>query len=119
MPKSSSFVTCVLHQLNQLAPVTARAMFGGHGLYAESLMFALIADEQIYLKADALNQDMFIQAGSTPFVYDRKDKPIVMSYYLLPQEVFDDMGQLRIWLESAIDAAGRNQAKKKAQSRRL
>ena len=91
-------------------------MFGGHGLYTESLMFALIADEQIYLKADALNQDMFIQAGSTPFVYDRKDKPIVMSYYLLPQEVFDDMGQLRIWLEAAIDAAGRNQAKKKAQS---
>jgi len=53
-------------------------MFGGYGLYVEGIMFALIADEQIYLKADSQNQSFFVNAGSTPFVYDRKKKPVTM-----------------------------------------
>ncbi|WP_299491078.1 hypothetical protein [Acaryochloris sp. IP29b_bin.137] len=31
MPKSSPFVGAVLDRFNSFAPVTARAMFGGHG----------------------------------------------------------------------------------------
>ena len=113
MPKSSPFVSSVLERFNSFAPVTARAMFGGHGLYVEGVMFALIADEQVYLKADAQNQAFFKEAGSTPFVYDLKDKPVTMSYFLLPEAIYEDFEQLQIWLKSAIAAARRNQAKKK------
>lgn len=118
MSKSSPFVSSVLERFNPFAPVSARAMFGGHGLYVEGVMFALIADEQVYLKADAQNQPFFTEAGSTPFVYDRKDKPVTMSYYLLPNAIYDDLDLLRVWLESAIEAARRHQAKKKTTMRR-
>ncbi len=116
MSKTTPFVISVVHQFQRFAPVTARAMFGGYGLYVEGLMFALIADEQIYLKADGQNQAMFIEAGSTPFIYDRKDRPVVMSYYLLPSSIFDDVDQLRVWLESAIHAARRNRSVKRTKS---
>ncbi len=33
-------------------PVTVRPMFGGAGIFRDGLMFALIADEVLYLKAD-------------------------------------------------------------------
>lgn len=117
MAIKSPFVTSVVNQFQRFAPVTARAMFGGYGLYAEGLMFALIADEQIYLKADGQNQAMFMEAGSTPFIYDRKEKWVVMSYYLLPQSILDDMDQLRVWLEAAINAARRHRSAKKSKSR--
>lgn len=118
MSKSSTFVRSALERLNYLAPVSARSMFGGHGLYVEGVMFALIADERIYLKADGQNQSFFVEAGSRPFVYDRKNKPITMSYYLLPMDVYENLDELKVWLDSAIDAARRNQAKKKSKAPR-
>lgn len=118
MPKSSTFVSLVLERLNHLAPVSARSMFGGHGLYVEGVMVALIADERIYLKADGQNQSFFVEAGSNPFVYDRKDKPVTMSYYLLPIDIYENLDELKVWLDSAIEAARRNQAKKKSKAPR-
>jgi len=32
---------------------SARAMFGGHGLYLDALMVGLVADDVLYLKTDA------------------------------------------------------------------
>jgi DNA transformation protein len=36
-------------------PVTIRKMFGGYGVYHDGLMFALVADDTLYLKADDEN----------------------------------------------------------------
>ncbi|KAI9133449.1 TfoX/Sxy family protein [Acaryochloris sp. CCMEE 5410] len=117
MPTSSTFVSSVLERLNHLAPVSARPMFGGHGLYVEGVMFALIADERIYLKVDGENQPFFVEAGSRPFIYDCKEKSMVMSYYLLPIDIYENLDELKVWLDSAVGAARRNQAKKKPKSK--
>ena len=37
----------------------ARRMFGGHGIYIEGVMFALIADEHLYFKNGPLKDDHF------------------------------------------------------------
>ena len=89
------------------APVTKRAMFGGHGLYVEGLMFGLVADGQPFFKCDRLNLEQYEQAGSSPFIYDRKGKPIQMSYYSVPEKIFDNPQALSEWVESARQAAGR------------
>ena len=34
-------------------PVTVRRMFGGSGIYADGLCFAIEADGDVYIKADA------------------------------------------------------------------
>jgi DNA transformation protein len=34
-------------------PVTLRRMFGGAGIFSQGLMFGLVFDKAIYLKADA------------------------------------------------------------------
>lgn len=49
----SAFVAHVLELMRPWATVRARRMFGGHGLYRDALMFALEADEQLYVKVDA------------------------------------------------------------------
>ena len=101
----------VVNQLNRVAPVSARAMFGGYGLYCEGVMFALIADEALYFKVDAGNQERFADAGMGPFIYDRNGKTATMSYHQLPTAVYDDLGLLHDWVEASIAAARRSKRK--------
>ena len=79
-------------------------MFGGHGIYLDGLMFALIADDTLYLKVDDGNRADYLAAGLTPFKpFD--DKPGTMSYYPLPEEVFEDQDALLRWAREALGAA--------------
>lgn len=111
MPSKPAFVEAVVQRLNQVAPVTARAMFGGYGLYAEGVMFALIAYDRLYFKVDAGNLADYEAAGCSPFVYEGKGKPIRMSYYVLPTEVWEDTAQLADWVAASRAAAQRAKAK--------
>ena len=43
MPNSHAFVEHVLETMRPATAVTARAMFGGHGIYVDGRMCALIA----------------------------------------------------------------------------
>ena len=99
----------VLDLLAPLRGVSARKMFGGYGIYAEGVMFALIADSTLYLKGDAQNAADFEKAGCEPFLYQHKSrsKPTRMSYYRAPSEAMDDSDELLPWAESALAAAKR------------
>ncbi|MBE7385260.1 MAG: TfoX/Sxy family protein [Leptolyngbya sp. SIO1E4] len=105
----------IVHCLNQVAPVNARAMFGGYGLYIEGVMFALIAYNTLYFKVDDSNRQDFVEAGMGPFVYDGKGKPVQMSYYQIPDEVLHDVTRLAAWVEKAHSVGRRA---KQAKSRR-
>ena len=50
MARQSEFVTYLLEQLAPLGEVRARAMFGGYGIYLGERMFALVAEDTLYLK---------------------------------------------------------------------
>jgi len=65
--------------MSDWATVSARKMFGGYGLYREGLMFALIAEDELFFKADSNNVAQFERAGSRPFVYRSKDRSVQMS----------------------------------------
>ena len=49
MAVTDSFVTFVLEQLDPLGPIVSKRMFGGVGLYAGDLFFALIAGCVIFV----------------------------------------------------------------------
>lgn len=108
---SREFAAFVCDMLSPLGPVTARAMFGGYGIYLDGLMFALIAWETLYLKADSGNRAMFEEAGAEPFK-PWEDKPMVMPYWEVPADVLDDGAELCRWGRAAFDAALRTRKPK-------
>lgn len=112
-PEALAFKDKVTHQLNQVAPVTVRNMFGGYGIYTEGIMFALIAYEILYFKVDAINRGDYSEAGMPPFIYERHGKPIEMSYCQLPDDVFEDPESLLQWVEKSVAAARRSKKPKK------
>jgi DNA transformation protein len=90
-------------------------MFGGHGLYHEGLMFAIVMDQRLYLKADEVNRPDFEALGLGPFTYAMKGKDVALSYWAAPDTLFDDPQEAVHWAQSAWDAALRgHKAKAKA-----
>src|SRR5260370_19828626 len=68
MPVSASFRTFVIEQLSRVVPrVRARSMFGGVGIYAGTVFFALIADDTLYFKVNDSNRADFVSRGMGPF----------------------------------------------------
>ncbi|MBI1866700.1 MAG: TfoX/Sxy family protein [Methylocystis sp.] len=100
------------------AAVSVKRMFGGHGVYADGLFFALEADGEIYLKADATTQALFEAAGARRFVYQGAKRPVAMSYWRLVDAAFEDEDELRHWAGLALAAARRAQSEKAAKASR-
>jgi len=88
-----------------LGIVVVRRMFGGGGIYCDGLMFGLISDGVIYLKADARTRGAFEAEGAYPFIYQGRKKPIAMSYWRLPERLFDDPEEALAWGREALRAA--------------
>lgn len=53
MPNSRDFIDYVLELARSAGAASARAMFGGHGIYLDSLIVAIMIDDPLYLKSDA------------------------------------------------------------------
>jgi len=110
---SASFRTFILDQLSRVASrVRARAMFGGVGIYAGDLFFALIADDTLYFKVDDTNRPDFEQRGMKPFQpYGEGSEG--RKYYQVPADFLDDPEALRPWAEKSIAVAAKKKEKRK------
>ncbi|UCB54556.1 MAG: TfoX/Sxy family protein [Thiotrichales bacterium] len=105
MKNHDEFVEHILELMQPLGPVSAKAMFGGYGIYINDLMFALVANDILYLKTGAVNLSDFEKRGLRPFSYQRKGKTLHMSYSEAPAEALDDENTMQLWANSAIEAA--------------
>jgi DNA transformation protein and related proteins len=101
---SGEYREFVLEQLGRVTPVTWRAMFGGVGIYADGLFFALIDNDLVYFKVDDSNRADFEAAGMRAFQpFGEDSKP--MRYYQLPGDLMEDPESLREWVMKAIEVA--------------
>ena len=118
MAVSLGYQTFVLDQLRRVLPgVRAKRMFGGVGLYADELFFALIDDDVLYLKVDDETRPDFERRGLGPF-QPFGEGSATMQYYQLPEDLLEDPEALRPWAESAVAVARRAKQKRGARKRR-
>jgi DNA transformation protein and related proteins len=110
----------------QFRPVTVRRMFSGAGLYCDGVMFGLVVRGTIYLKADETSSADFVREGSARFTYTRgkasgRPSEHTLSYWRLPDRLYDDPDELAAWAERALAIAQRQKAaprKKRKRNRR-
>ena len=101
----SEFVEHLVELLEGFGSVTGRRMFGGHGLYRDGVMFGLVVDDTLYLKADDGNRAMFEERGLPRFEYAKQGRRVSVSYYQPPGDVLEDAGTLARWARPAFEAA--------------
>jgi len=114
----SSFVDHLLGLLADFAPVRAKRMFGGHGLFIDELMIAIVIDDVLYLKVDDGNRGRFVERGLAPFEYEARGRRVSLSYYRAPEELFDEAEIAIEWARSAFEAALRSRAAPKPRAAR-
>lgn len=105
MANSSDYIAYLQDSLSNWARVSARRMFGGHGLFRDGMMFAIVVDDQLYLKADTETAAAFCEQGSERFSYLKKEQRCYINYYSAPEACLDDAEALQHWAALAYDTA--------------
>jgi DNA transformation protein len=105
MASTTAFRDRVLGLLLPFGPVAARGMFGGYGLFMDGTMFALIADDALYVKFGPGTRETFAAAGGRPFAYRSRGRTVEMSYWRVPDEVMADPARLSDWAALGLAAA--------------
>jgi DNA transformation protein len=110
MATNPAYLEFVTELLSPLGSIVARRMMGGHIVYCDCITFALIAQNTLYLKADAASRPRFEERGLKAF-YPFEGKAS-MSYFQPPPEFFEDQAVLMEWGRMAVAAGRRAKAKK-------
>lgn len=71
-------------------------------------MIGLLDDDQLYLKADVQLAPRFEELSLPAFTYLKKGHPVQLSYYLAPDEIYDDPQEAARWASLSFAAALRS-----------
>jgi DNA transformation protein len=118
METSTSLVDYAIELLGPFGTVSARSLFGGHGIYLDGVLLALVAQECLWLKADEINRAEFESAGCQAFGYRRAGKTIQMGFYEAPAHAMESPQAMMPWARSAYAAALRAHARRRAAEQR-
>jgi DNA transformation protein len=115
MATSAEYLDFIKEQFSDFGQVTLRRMFSGAGIDHDGLMFALIANDTLYLKADEASKGEFEALNLPPFTYSAKgEKQVSLSYWRAPEACLDDREEMTHWARKAYGAALRAQKPVKA-----
>lgn len=98
----------ILELMSAIGSVSAKRMFGGSGIFLNGLMFALVADGVLYLKADNINKHQFIAFELAQFSYYKQKKEFKISYFQAPEEALENSDDMTYWANSSFSAALRS-----------
>lgn len=116
MAVSEEFLNYVIDQFRELGEVASRKMFGGAGLYFDGKFFALVANDELYMKVDDTNRPQFEAAGSYPF--EPWEGQFMNGYWSVPAEVLEEPATLAEWSQHPIKIAGKKKPKKNSKKRK-
>jgi DNA transformation protein and related proteins len=103
MAASDGTIAFLNEILSPMGRITVRRMFGGAGIYCDSVIFGLIIDDVLYLKADETSAQDFKADGMAPFSYETKSGVrSVMSYWRAPERLFDEPEDFVMWARRSL-----------------
>src|SRR5215470_1894320 len=119
MVASTDFAEFLREQLAPVGHITMRRMFGKTGVFCDGVMLGMVTDNTLYLRVDDQNRDRLKEAEAfPPLNYEKQGSLIDLSFWRLPERLFDEPDELVSWAEAALAAARRAAAKRARTGRR-
>jgi DNA transformation protein len=113
MVASDTFAEFLREQLAPLGRVTMRRMFGKTGVFCDGVMFGMVTENTLYLRVDDQNRATFGEAEAfPPLNYAKQGSTIDLSFWRVPDRLFDEPDEFVSWAEAALAAARRVAAKR-------
>ncbi|MFZ6742103.1 TfoX/Sxy family protein [Undibacterium sp. JH2W] len=91
MASQASFVAFILDQLSASEGLIAKKMFGEYALYLNEKMFALICDDQLFIKPTAASRAFLEQIGP---LSEAPPYPQAKAWFLIESDLLEDREQL-------------------------
>ena len=114
MSLDEGLVDWVRECLEPMGSVTFRKMMGGATLYLESTIFAIVAMDDLWFKADGETDAVWDAEGCEKFSVTFKDGRVdTMNYRRAPADVHDDPEAMQRWAKLALEAGARRPVKRK------
>lgn len=108
MVASDGYAEFLREQLAPLGRLTLRRMFGKTGVFCQGLMFAMIADDTLYVRVDDHTRALFREAQSAPpLSYEKRGVTIDLAFWRVPDRLLDEPEELVTWAHAALAAARR------------
>ncbi|MGO4125622.1 TfoX/Sxy family protein [Inquilinus sp. YAF38] len=108
MAARDSLIEFLRDQIAPLGPIATRRMFGVTGLFCEGVMFGMIAEDALYLRVDDHNRAAFQEAEAfPPLSYEKQGRTIDLSFWRVPDRLFDEPDELIDWARAGLAAAHR------------
>jgi DNA transformation protein len=119
MVASHGFAEFLREQLAPLGGITLRRMFGKSGVFCHGLMFAMVADDTLYVRIDAQTSAAFAEAaGLPPLTYEKQGRTIPLAFWPVPDRLLDEPDELVAWARTALAAAHRVSAHRTPSARK-
>jgi DNA transformation protein len=113
MVASDSFAEFLREQLAPLGRVTMRRMFGKTGVFCNGLMLGMVTNDTLYFRVDDLNRAVFSEAEAVaPLNYQKQGRMIDLSFWRVPERLFDEPDEFVTWARAALAAARRVAARR-------
>ena len=113
MVASETYADFLREQLAPLGRLSLRRMFGKTGVFCDGVMFAMVTDNTLYFRVDEQNREIFKEAESSPPLnYAKGGAMIDLSFWRVPERLFDEPDELITWARAALAAAHRVAAKR-------
>jgi DNA transformation protein and related proteins len=113
MVASATFAEFLREQLAPLGRITVRRMFGKTGVFCDGVMFGMVTENTLYFRVDDQNRVTFKEAEAfPPLNYQKKGSTIDLSFWRVPERLFDEPDELVTWAQAALAAARRVAAKR-------
>ena len=113
MVASDSFAEFLREQLAPVGRVTMRRMFGKTGVFCDGVMLGMVTENTLYFRVDEQNRETFKEAEAfPPLNYAKKGSTIDLSFWRVPERLFDEPDELVAWAQAALAAARRVAAKR-------
>jgi DNA transformation protein and related proteins len=113
MVASEGYAEFLREQLAPLGRVTMRRMFGKTGVFCDGVMLGMVTENTLYFRVDDDNRVTFKEAESfPPLNYAKGGSTIDLSFWRVPERLFDEPDELVAWARAALAAARRVAAKR-------
>lgn len=119
MAIDEGLVAWIAEATEPLGTLTKRAMMGGATLYIDGTIFAIVAADALWFKADAMSDAAWDAAGCDRFTYTMGEGRVAsMNYRRAPDDVYDDADELKRWALLALEAGARGPKKTAVRARK-
>ena len=97
-----------------LGGVSFKRMFSGYGIMKDEVMFALIASDVLYFRADDPAAGRHVAEGAAQWTPTMRGKVMAMPYWQAPERLLDEPDEFADWAREAFAIARQHKAAKSA-----